>query len=86
VKETAARASANDSSIGAALSLQAGGGRCQCGSVGGTCTCGAGSNPNGGMTITPPYVYALGRIDPRFPRLAVEKEFAHATGRAETAA
>src|SRR6266487_806743 len=30
------------------------------------------------------YVYALGRVTPRFPRLAVEKEFAQATGRAET--
>ena len=27
------------------------------------------------------YVYALGRIEPRFPDLAVEKEFAQATGR-----
>jgi hypothetical protein len=32
-----------------------------------------------------PFIYALGRVDPRFPRLAVEKEFAQATGRAETA-
>jgi hypothetical protein len=31
------------------------------------------------------YVYALGRIEPRFPSLAIEKEFAQATGRAETA-
>ncbi|MEA2181449.1 MAG: hypothetical protein QOK16_3377 [Solirubrobacteraceae bacterium] len=31
-----------------------------------------------------PYVYALGRIEPRFPSLAVEKEFAQATGRANT--
>jgi len=31
------------------------------------------------------YVYALGRVEPRFPRLAVEKEFIQATGRAETA-
>lgn len=31
-----------------------------------------------------PYVYALGRIEPRFPSLAVEKEFVQATGRAET--
>jgi hypothetical protein len=31
------------------------------------------------------YVYALGRIEPRFPRLSVEKEYAQATGRAETA-
>src|SRR5712691_4148469 len=31
------------------------------------------------------YVYALGRVVSRFPSLAVEKEFAQATGRAETA-
>ncbi|HKQ74787.1 MAG TPA: hypothetical protein VJ810_13930 [Blastocatellia bacterium] len=31
------------------------------------------------------YVYALGRIEPRFPRLSVEKEFAQAIGRADTA-
>ncbi len=30
------------------------------------------------------YVYAIGRIEPRFPRPSVEKEFAQATGRAET--
>jgi hypothetical protein len=30
-------------------------------------------------------VYAIGRIEPRFPRASVEKEFAQATGRAETA-
>ena len=31
------------------------------------------------------FVYALGRIEARFPRLSVEKEFAQASGRAETA-
>jgi hypothetical protein len=31
-----------------------------------------------------PFVYALGRVEPRFPSLGVEKEFAQATGRAET--
>jgi hypothetical protein len=31
------------------------------------------------------YVYAIGKIEPRFSRLAVEKEFAQATGRTETA-
>jgi len=36
-------------------------------------------------TTSPSYVYALGRVMPRFPSLAVEKEFAQATGRAETA-
>lgn len=34
---------------------------------------------------TPSYVYALGRIQPRFRSLAVEKEFAQATGHADTA-
>ena len=33
---------------------------------------------------TSSHIYALGRVEPRFPRLAVEKEFAQATGRAET--
>jgi hypothetical protein len=42
-------------------------------------TCGA------GFTASPPsYVYAIGRIEPRFPQLSIEKEFAQATGRAET--
>lgn len=35
--------------------------------------------------MTMSYVYALGRIEARFPRLSVEKEFAQAIGRAETA-
>ena len=34
---------------------------------------------------SPAFVYALGRVEPRFPRLGVEKEFAQATGRAGTA-
>jgi hypothetical protein len=33
----------------------------------------------------PSYVYALGRIEPRFPTLGLEKEFVQATGRADTA-
>lgn len=33
----------------------------------------------------PAFVYAIGRIEPRFPMLSVEKEFAQATGRADTA-
>lgn len=48
---------------------------------GGSCpTCG------GGAASTPPsYVYALGRVEARFPRLSVEKEFVQATGRGDTA-
>jgi hypothetical protein len=34
-------------------------------------------------TMPVSYVYALGRIEPRFPRLSVEKEFAQAIGRQE---
>ena len=34
---------------------------------------------------SPSYVYAIGRIEPRFPSLSVEKEFAQATSRDETA-
>jgi hypothetical protein len=47
-------------------------------------TCGLPSAANGGFA-GPSYVYAIGRIEPRFPRQSVEKEFAQATGRAETA-
>jgi PatG C-terminal len=42
-------------------------------------TCGS-----NGAAMPVSHVYALGRIEPRFPRLSVEKEFAQATGRAET--
>ncbi len=50
---------------------------------GGSCGCGG----NGGSSANEitSYVYAIGRIEARFPRLSVEKEFAQATGRAETA-
>lgn len=51
---------------------QTGNGKCSCG--GGM----AGSTP-------PSYVFALGRVGTRFPTPAVEKEFAQATGRSETA-
>ncbi|MGH6821043.1 MAG: hypothetical protein ACREDU_09310, partial [Methylocella sp.] len=51
-------------------------------------TCGTagpiGSSPNGaGMTS---YVYAIGRVEARFPNLAAEKEFAQATGRTDDTA
>jgi hypothetical protein len=50
-------------------------------------TCGVSTqvSPLGNSSTTSAYVYALGRIEPRFPRLSVEKEYAQATGRAETA-
>lgn len=50
----------------------------------GTCSsCGGAAN---GQSAGPPaYVYALGRIEARFPNLALEKEFAQVTGRSDTA-
>jgi len=34
--------------------------------------------------VLPSFVYAVGRVEPRFPSMAVEKEFAQATGRDAT--
>src|SRR5918994_4284897 len=46
------------------------------------CSC---SNPSATMSMAPhSYVYAIGRIQPRFPSPSVEKEFIQATGRTET--
>ena len=41
--------------------------------------------PGGAASLPLSHVYAIGRIEARFPRLSVEKEFAQVTGRAETA-
>ena len=51
-----------------------------------TCaSCGAAAlEPNGNGLATPSYVFAIGRVEMRFPTLAVEKEFAQAAGRADT--
>lgn len=48
-------------------------------------TCGAAgadAQANGATKLS--YVYAIGRIEARFPNLAAEKEFAQATGRSDT--
>ena len=47
-------------------------------------TCGSAANANGNGATAPSYVLAIGRVEMRFPTLAVEKEFAQATGRADT--
>ena len=50
-----------------------------------TCSsCGAAADANGNGATAPSYVFAIGRVEMRFPSLAVEKEFAQATGRADT--
>ena len=43
------------------------------------------ADPGNNSVIASAYIYALGRIEPRFRSPAVEKEFAQAAGRAETA-
>ena len=50
-------------------------------------TCGAmGPDPSSlNGTVAPGFIYAIGRVEARFPNLAAEKEFAQATGRADTA-
>jgi hypothetical protein len=58
---------------------------CTCGRPGGRCVCGAEDVPNSISDPAPAYVYAIGRVEPRFPSLALEKEFAQATGRQATA-
>lgn len=47
--------------------------------------CDNGDAANGGATGPYPFVYAIGNIDIRFPSLSVEKEFAQASGRIDTA-
>ncbi len=50
-----------------------------------TCSaCGAAANSNGNGATAPSYIFAIGRVEMRFPTLGVEKEFAQATGRANT--
>lgn len=53
-----------------------------CGKCGGS-EASKGVNPSGAEM--PSYVYAIGRVEARFPNLSAEKEFAQATGRADTA-
>jgi hypothetical protein len=66
-----------NSSAGAGLMPQMGEAPCP--------TCGAEARDIPGSVASSSYVYALGRIEARFPRVSVEKEFAQATGRARTA-
>ncbi|MEQ1530512.1 MAG: hypothetical protein ABL925_14450 [Methylococcales bacterium] len=45
----------------------------------------AGTEGAANVASKPSFVYAIGRVEARFPNLAAEKEFAQATGRADTA-
>ena len=54
----------------------------------GCATCGGAGGPAGPTlngAAVPSYVYAIGRVEARFPNLASEKEFAQAAGRTDTA-
>jgi hypothetical protein len=47
-------------------------------------TCGTAPASNGGSGQPPSWIYALGRVEPRFPRVSVEKEFVQVLGRDKT--
>ncbi len=51
---------------------------------GGTCSCDGAVDLTAGTGMVS-YVYAIGRVEARFPNLSAEKEFAQATGRTDTA-
>lgn len=52
--------------------------------AGGGCGCG-GAAAEAAEPVANPFVFAIGRVEMRFPSLAVEKEFAQAAGRGDTA-
>ncbi len=47
-------------------------------------SCGTASAASGNTGSSPSWIYAIGRIEARFPSVSVEKEFAQVTGRVET--
>ena len=49
------------------------------------CGCGPVPDPERKSATPASYVYAIGRVEARFPNLAAEKEFAQAGGRTDTA-
>jgi hypothetical protein len=77
VTNAPAIAASLESRAGGMLSPQAGGGSCP------TCGGEGESNANGNGAVS--FVYVLGRIAPRFPTPAVEKELAQVIGRGDTA-
>jgi PatG Domain len=52
--------------------------------AGGGCACGGNGGNAADPAAPPAYVYAIGRIQARFPSLGVEKELAQVLGRGET--
>jgi len=78
-KEHAALTASPDSGVGIRPQSTSKAGCASCGCQG----VATGSSPNEAAITS--YVYAIGRIEARFPNLAAEKEFAQATGRTDTA-
>jgi hypothetical protein len=48
-------------------------------------TCGTAPAASAGTATPPTWIYAIGRIEPRFPKISAEKEFAQALGRNKVA-
>ena len=53
-------------------------------STGNCVTCGNPLRPNPEWGMAYPYIYAIGNIEPRFPTVGIQKEYAQITGRADT--
>ncbi len=77
----------NDTRVVAALAEAPGATLVAPQSAAGGCGCGgaAAAGPENAAPVSFPFIFALGRVEMRFPSLAVEKEFAQSTGRADTA-
>jgi hypothetical protein len=76
MNDVPARMQPPEASTATVVSPQVGSASCGCAGT-------ADLSPNGYGTVS--YVYAIGRVEARFPNLAAEKEFAQATGRTDTA-
>ncbi len=76
VKNTSETTSSPDSNAGSVLTPQVGEEECP--------TCRSEEEPISNEIPSVSFIYALGRVEVQFPTLAVEKEFAQATGRSDT--
>lgn len=52
--------------------------------AGNCATCGSPLRSNPELTMTYPYVYAIGNIEARFPTIGIQKEYAQVNGRSDT--
>ena len=76
-KDARVVAALSESPVATLVAPQSAEGGCGCGGA-------AAAGVENAAPVSFPFIFALGRIEMRFPSLAVEKEFAQSTGRADT--